>query len=475
MAIGLPCHRDEQPSMSAWRRRIEFESLAQFERWMFAPGDPRRLAALRIGLCLIIAWRAARPVLVELGGQPEALYRPISFMVLLREMPGRSLMVAVQVAVVLAALAGAAGAWSRITVPVAWTGAAFLFGMETSLGKIVHHELLPLLSLIPLLPADTDQAWTIRQPRSSVTSSASAGWPVRTAALLVVGAYFFAGLAKLVFTGPAWVFGDNLRHALYASSDGRGGNALALLIADRPVLAHLVAGAVLIVELTMFVVLVRPHLAPAYVVAAAGLHAGIWASMGLDYFAWVATVLVVLVDWPAFVDGLMEQRSRRSAGRSHTFIAMEWPILLYDDDCGFCRWSVGRIVRWDRGGVLRVVPIRGSEGERLLADLTEPQRLASWHLVLSNGRRFSAGQVVAPLLRLLPAGRFMAWIPSAFPRFSETVYRSVARNRDRLGRWLGEQACAVNLAAMEHEKHMGHPAGARGPAKPGAPQQGAQR
>lgn len=44
--------------------------------------------------------------------------------------------------------------------------------------------------------------------------------------------------------------------------------------------------------------------------------------------------------------------------------------VLYDCDCGFCRWSVGRLLAWDRAGRLRPLAIQSPEGQRLLADLT---------------------------------------------------------------------------------------------------------
>src|SRR5262245_7266511 len=53
------------------------------EGWLFAPGDPRRLAAVRIGLCALLAARLASGPYPELATQPPALFRPISFLRLL--------------------------------------------------------------------------------------------------------------------------------------------------------------------------------------------------------------------------------------------------------------------------------------------------------------------------------------------------------------------------------------------------------
>ena len=118
--------------------------------------------------------------------------------------------------------------------------------------------------------------------------------------------------------------------------------------------------------------------------------------------------------------------------------------MLYDGGCGFCRWSLDRLLRWDRRGHLRATPIQSEEGARLLADLSEPDRLASWHLVTPGARRYSGGAATGPLARLLPAGAPLAFLADTFPRGTDRLYRWVARNRDTLGRRLGEQACAVD-------------------------------
>jgi predicted DCC family thiol-disulfide oxidoreductase YuxK len=123
---------------------------------------------------------------------------------------------------------------------------------------------------------------------------------------------------------------------------------------------------------------------------------------------------------------------------------MERHVVVYDEDCGVCRWSLDRVLRWDRHGRLRAAPIRSDEGDRLLADLAETDRLASWHLVAPDGRRLSGGAAAGPLARLLPAGAPVAFLAETFPRTTDRVYRWVARHRDSLGARLGEEACSVD-------------------------------
>ena len=417
--------------------------IGRFDRWLFAPGDPRRLAAVRIGLCLVVAARVARPLFVDLAGQPAALFRPRSFMHLIDAMPGRAMTVPILIATVVLLLAAAAGVGSRVTLPLGWAGATVLFGMETSLGKVVHHDVLPLLAMIPLLPVSTSGAWSLNR-RGEREPSVRAGWPVRLSGLLVGGAYLVAGLSKVTFTGLDWVLGDNLRNILYAASDAHGGNAVALFVADRPWLASIVAASALLFELTLWVALVRPRLALPFVVWAAALHTGIWLTIGINYVSWAATVAIVFLDWPSIVGRLRGRTVERSSWPYADDVQGERHVIFYDEDCGFCRWSLERLLRWDRHGRLRAATIQGDEGNLALSDLSEEQRLASWHLVTPTGRRYSGGAAAAPMARLLPAGAPVAFLADTFPRSTDRLYRWVARHRDALGRRLGEQACAVD-------------------------------
>ena len=95
--------------------------------------------------------------------------------------------------------------------------------------------------------------------------------------------------------------------------------------------------------------------------------------------------------------------------------------ILYDPDCGFCRFCVAVLLRWDRQGRLRAVP---------------GQDLDSWQLVLPDGTVRAAGAAFPPLFRLLPGGAPLARLTDRFPRASERAYRWVAGHRSGFGRLL---------------------------------------
>jgi predicted DCC family thiol-disulfide oxidoreductase YuxK len=120
--------------------------------------------------------------------------------------------------------------------------------------------------------------------------------------------------------------------------------------------------------------------------------------------------------------------------------------LLYDSDCGFCRWSVDKVLAWDRRGRVRVVALQEAEAETYLYGMEDEKRMGSWHLVTPEGRVYSAGAAAPQLLRLLPGGRPLAGLLALSPRLTERAYRLVARNRDLFGRLVGAKACAVDPA-----------------------------
>ena len=97
--------------------------------------------------------------------------------------------------------------------------------------------------------------------------------------------------------------------------------------------------------------------------------------------------------------------------------------ILYDPDCGFCRWTLAWVLRWDRRRRLEPVPIE------------TPEDLDSWHFE-RGGRRWSAGKAFAPLLEELPGGRVLAPLAGHLEWLSVPVYSWVADHRSALSKLL---------------------------------------
>lgn len=111
-------------------------------------------------------------------------------------------------------------------------------------------------------------------------------------------------------------------------------------------------------------------------------------------------------------------------------------MLLFDADCGFCRWSARHVLAWDHRGRVRATTIQSDEGESLLAGMPFEKRRESWHLVTPAGRVLSAGAAAPELADLLPGGRPLAYLFGTFPRATERAYRWVASHRGPLARLL---------------------------------------
>ena len=95
--------------------------------------------------------------------------------------------------------------------------------------------------------------------------------------------------------------------------------------------------------------------------------------------------------------------------------ALAEATVIYDPDCGFCRWSLALLLRADRGRRLRPVALGTEQADELLADLQPAQRAASWHLIGPDGRRHSGGAALPKVLELLPFGMDRPACSPGFP------------------------------------------------------------
>jgi len=300
------------------RARNAFDRAQAFA---FAPEDSRRLAAMRIGLFSLLAWRLAVVDVDRVAGQPAALFDPVSVFHLLSEMPSQGIVDALRPLGIIAALAAAAGLWPRLSFPLAFGVAVFGELMLNSTGKIIHNEVLLVLCLIPLLatPTAATRVWSMgrrRTPEVAAPVGVAYGWPIRTAMVIVAFAYLFVGLQKLRYSGVEWVTSENLRWVLYASSDTQAEpNTLGLFVADRAWLAHLMAAGTIFLEVGFVACLRFARLPWLFVPGVISLHIGIWLMMDLDYWAQALTVLIVFVNWAALVTLLAARRLPRPLRR----------------------------------------------------------------------------------------------------------------------------------------------------------------
>ncbi|MFN8151244.1 MAG: DCC1-like thiol-disulfide oxidoreductase family protein [Solirubrobacterales bacterium] len=108
--------------------------------------------------------------------------------------------------------------------------------------------------------------------------------------------------------------------------------------------------------------------------------------------------------------------------------------LLYDDDCGFCKLCVRGMLRLDRDERLLPVSIQSEEGQRLLTEVPEADRLASMHLVTPGGVVLSGGAALPLISKLLPGGTVPSRAMRRFQPQTDATYRWVAGHRSLFGR-----------------------------------------
>ena len=118
-------------------------------------------------------------------------------------------------------------------------------------------------------------------------------------------------------------------------------------------------------------------------------------------------------------------------------------VVLYDRDCGVCALSARRLRRWDRAGRLDLVPLQlaKTSGRPELERAARERPLSdALHVVDERtGRVEAGGDAVLAIAAVLPGGAVVHPL-AAIPPFRwslRVLYGLVARNRDRIGRWLG--------------------------------------
>ena len=213
--------------------------LRDLDRRLLAPGSAHRLAAIRLGFAAIIGWRLVLGPYVRLTRLPDAVIDPPVLLGWLHAWPSAGVIVAVQVAGVAAVGAVFLGRTPRAGLVVAWICLLLLAGLRTSAGKILHNDVLLLLSALPIVLAPAVVRWRDR------TRSTDAGWPIRAACLVMASVYFWSGTQKLRYSGLPWVTGGNMRWVLYqgATKNHAGWPDLTLWLGDRPWLTHVLARA----------------------------------------------------------------------------------------------------------------------------------------------------------------------------------------------------------------------------------------
>ncbi len=283
---------------------------AALDEALWGPETAARLLVVHVGLSVLIGVRIVAGSYRQLAITPGALVEPVPVLAFLDRLPSVEVIVALQVVGALAALAAVLRRRPRLAFALAWVCYLVLAGIRGSRGKVLHNDLLLLWASAPFLlaPAVVDVRDAVARRRY--------GWPVRVSLAITALVYFLAGYHKLRRSGPSWAFGDNMRYvALWGPSVGSSGWAgLARWTGENLWVSRASGVFILGLELTFPVVVFVRWTRVWYAIAAVLLHATTWFLLGLDYWAWAITVMLVLIDWPAVVAGARAWRRPGATG-----------------------------------------------------------------------------------------------------------------------------------------------------------------
>lgn len=281
----------------------------------------RRLTVLRVLIAGYGAvWCTVRaPHLLDTVDLAARRLDPVGPLWFLESPLPRSAVVALVVATPLVLVAVAAGWKLRLTAPIGALGFLVLTTYRNSWGQLFHTENLVALHLGVLAVG----AWLPGSSRAGGDDRDDARAVVRSMAVLTVGTYLVAGVAKLRIGGLDWIDGDVLRHQIAFDNTRKDllGDPSAPFAAGFLRQGWLLgpsAIATMVVELAAPLALLHRRIATMWVVAAVGFHVAIVAVMLIVFpYHLLGIALAPLLPVERLGDSVAGWRSR-SRTRSRT-------------------------------------------------------------------------------------------------------------------------------------------------------------
>jgi predicted DCC family thiol-disulfide oxidoreductase YuxK len=124
--------------------------------------------------------------------------------------------------------------------------------------------------------------------------------------------------------------------------------------------------------------------------------------------------------------------------------------VIYDGACRICQGLVRRLGKWDKRGMLEIVPSQGVGVRARFPWIPARAYAQSVQLIRRDGRTWQGAAAIEQIIDQLPKGKLITWvfsIPYVRP-LAERFYRWFARNRYRLG--CGEH-CQFRPLDLEYE------------------------
>ena len=125
---------------------------------------------------------------------------------------------------------------------------------------------------------------------------------------------------------------------------------------------------------------------------------------------------------------------------------MNKPAIVYDGECRFCLWSVGRIQRVDHLDQFEYLPRQNPDAEARFPLLSASDFSTGLRLVVAEGKIHVGADSVYEIYRRIPPFKVITWlyrVPLIHTLF-KACYALIARNRHLFGRVECEtEACDV--------------------------------
>jgi hypothetical protein len=277
-----------------------------WDRFWFAPGSSRNLAAARITFAVYSLWVLLSRNLPEMSGLPSVFWSQVGASARWRFLvfPGHPDLERMLEWITAIALLGAiVGVLPRFSCFISGLLLYHLAPLE-SLIWIPHPYArgltISVIALLTLSFSPCGDCWTLLRPRRDKPPAESSDytWPLRLLQLYLVQIYFFSAYAKVMFVGWKWASASNVRSWMLWCTQNeqiRVFHTLGTWIADRPLVCWSVGIGTLLFEFGLVTALFSKWARWVLVPLVALFHLAILLSMNLVFLN--VPQLLVFANW----------------------------------------------------------------------------------------------------------------------------------------------------------------------------------
>lgn len=410
-----------------------------FARNVARTATPGTLGAIRMLICLILAWVTWWMRLREMVSLPDSQRISMGVMDFFYRAGWGHVVHSVALVQTLKWLCiglcflGAAGYRTRIVLPLIAILYLPLAGITRSYFWFNHCGIVPWYCLIVLCFTRCADGWSvdrlIRIARGLPVPDAKLatnyyGWARLFVWLCICIPYFLAGMSKLVWASPYWWTGNNMQAILFADGLRPGGETLAMQLTWLPTWFFTMMGIGTIIGEVGFITvpfwrvsrLVLPF-------AMFSMHMGIWTIMGINFYD-LLLIQWLFYDWTPVVRWIGKKLDEKRGTIT----------VLFDGNCPLCQRTIRTIRPMDLFHRLNVVDFRTADlaalGKTHGVEL-DPARLDREMIVIKSGETYGGAKGARVIAGALPA-LWIAWPFLAIPGLSHiaaAVYRTIAGNR----------------------------------------------